>query len=131
MGTIAGNDVFITGGGFDEAEGEGGDDIMVMSDGEDHFGGGGQFDWASYANDPFGVHRRPLHQRPRRGVATPSNQGIMDRFAEVEGLSGSSHSDYLRGDSDLLAHAVAGFSWTRHLTDVGLYPTCSPCSAPA
>ena len=53
--TIIGHDVFITGGGFDEVDGEGGDDIMVGSDGEDHFGGGGGFDWASYKFDQLGV----------------------------------------------------------------------------
>ena len=36
--------ILVTGGGFDEADGEGGDDIMVFSDGEDHFGGGGESD---------------------------------------------------------------------------------------
>jgi hypothetical protein len=47
LGTIIGHDVFITGGGFDEGEGEGGDDIMVMSDGEDRFTGGGGYDCGS------------------------------------------------------------------------------------
>jgi len=96
--TVIGHDVFITGGGFDEADGEGGDDIMVFSDGEDHFGGGGGFDWASYANDLLGVtadlNTNDLIEPP----VAPSNQGILDRFADVEGLSGSDFSDVLRGD---------------------------------
>ena len=96
--TVIGHDVFITGGGFDEADGEGGDDIMVFSDGEDHFGGGGGFDWASYANDRLGVtadlNTNDLIEPP----VTPSNQGILDRFADVEGLSGSDFADVLRGD---------------------------------
>ena len=66
--TVIGHDVFITGGGFDEADGEGGDDIMVFSDGEDHFGGGGGFDWASYANDRARRDRRPQYQRPDRAA---------------------------------------------------------------
>ncbi|MEJ5989219.1 peroxidase family protein [Ramlibacter sp. PS3R-8] len=122
MGTIRGNDVFITGEGFDEGEGEGGDDIMVMSDGQENWTGGGQFDWASYANDPFGVTGDLFINARAELPPTPSNQGIMDRFAEVEGLSGSHNSDYLRGDSDLLAHVVVGIpALDQTLENVGLY----------
>ncbi len=107
--TVIGHDVFITGGGFDEVDGEGGDDIMVLSDGEDHFAGGGGFDWASYANDPFGVTADLLVNDLFEPPVTPSNQGILDRFAEVEGLSGSSFSDVLRGDdADAAEIGVAG-----------------------
>ncbi len=122
LGTIRGNDVCITGNGFDEFEGEGGDDILVFSDGQDNYAGGGGFDWGSYANDPFGV-TADLFINARVAVTpTPSNQGIMDRFAEVEGLSGSKHADYLRGDSDVIAH-VAGSpaALDPTLIDVGLY----------
>ncbi|GAB3647605.1 peroxidase family protein [Ramlibacter alkalitolerans] len=97
LGTIIGHDVFITGGGFDEGEGEGGDDIMVMSDGEDRFTGGGGFDWGSYANDTEGVTAdlalNPILEPPVAG----SNQGILDKFFQVEGLSGSAFSDILHG----------------------------------
>ncbi|MGH8432574.1 MAG: peroxidase family protein, partial [Solimonas sp.] len=96
--TILGHDVFITGGGFDEVDGEGGDDIMVMSDGEDHFGGGGGFDWASYNNDLFGVTVDMNVNDFIEPPVAPSNQGILDRFAQVEGLSGSAFGDVLRGD---------------------------------
>jgi Ca2+-binding RTX toxin-like protein len=95
---IIGHDVFITGGGFDEVDGEGGDDIMVGSDGADHFGGGGGFDWASYQNDRLGVSvDLTVNDRIEPPVA-PSNQGLLDRFADVEGLSGSGFADILRGD---------------------------------
>ncbi|MGH6636996.1 MAG: peroxidase family protein, partial [Polaromonas sp.] len=97
-GTVIGHDVAITGGGFDEFDGEGGHDIMVMSDGEDHFGGGGGFDWASYQNDPFGVTVDMLVNDLFEPPVAPSNQGILDRFAFVEGLTGSRFSDFLRGD---------------------------------
>ena len=122
LGTILGNDVCITGNGFDEFEGEGGDDILVFSDAQDNFGGGGGFDWGSYANDPFGVTADLFINARVAVVPTPSNQGIMDRFAEVEGLSGSKHADYLRGDSDVIAH-VAGSpaALDPTLVDVGLY----------
>ena len=40
---------------------------------------------------------------------TPSNQGILDRFADVEGLSGSAFADVLRGDdADAAEIGVAG-----------------------
>ena len=108
-GTIIGNDVFITGGGFDEADGEGGDDIMVFSDGEDHFGGGGGFDWASYANDTLGVSANLLLNDFIEPPVAPSNQGLRDRFAQVEGLSGSAFGDILRGDdADALEIGAVG-----------------------
>jgi len=105
---VIGHDVFITGGGFDEADGEGGDDMMVFSDGEDHFGGGGGFDWALYKNDPFGVTADLNVNDLIEPLVTPSNQGILDRFAEVEGLSGSKFSDVLRGDDADVAEIVTG-----------------------
>ncbi|WP_037084110.1 peroxidase family protein, partial [Rhizobium sp. CF122] len=108
-GTVIGHDVFITGGGFDEVDGEGGDDIMVMSDGEDHFGGGGGFDWASYKNDAFGVTVDLNVNDFIEPPVTPSNQGILDRFAQVEGLTGSAFGDILRGDdADAAEINVAG-----------------------
>ena len=107
--TVIGHDVFITGGGFDEADGEGGDDIMVFSDGEDHFGGGGGFDWASYANDLLGVTADLITNDLIEPPVAPSNQGILDRFADVEGLSGSDFADVLRGDdADAAEIDIAG-----------------------
>ena len=77
---IIGHDVFIAGGGFDEADGEGGDDIFVGSDGEDHFDGGCGFDWASYKNDRFGVTADLNRQRLRSSRrCRPPNQGMLDR----------------------------------------------------
>ena len=106
---IIGHDVFITGGGFDEVDGEGGDDIMVGSDGEDHFGGGGGFDWASYKFERLGVTVDLNVNDNVEPPVTPSASGILDRFAEVEGLSGSAHSDILRGDdADVAEIDVAG-----------------------
>jgi Ca2+-binding RTX toxin-like protein len=124
LGTIKGNDVFITGPGFDEGEGEGGDDIMVFSDGEDHFGGGGGFDWASYQSDHFGVTADLFVNARFEPPATPSNQGSLDRYAEVEGLSGSSFSDYLRGDSEALHGGPGPLDPT--LTNVALYSNLQP-----
>ncbi|WP_137885651.1 peroxidase family protein [Pseudomonas sp. 2FE] len=108
-GTVIGHDVFITGGGFDEVDGEGGVDITVFSDGEDHFGGGGGFDWASYAADRLGVTADLLVNDFVEPPVAASNQGILDRFAQVEGLTGSAFGDVLRGDdADAAEISVVG-----------------------
>ncbi|WP_439858876.1 peroxidase family protein [Pseudomonas sp. MBLB4136] len=96
--TVLGHDVFITGGGFDEVDGEGGDDIMIGSEGEDHFGGGGGFDWVGYKFSRFGVSVDMLVSDLIEPPVAASNQGILDRFVQVEGLFGSDHGDILRGD---------------------------------
>ena len=76
---------------------------------EDHFGGGGGFDWASYKFDRLGVTVDLLVNDLIEPPVTPSNAGILDRFANVEGLSGSAFSDVLRGDdADAAEIAVAG-----------------------
>ncbi|WP_137819718.1 peroxidase family protein [Pseudomonas sp. 2FG] len=119
-GTVIGHDVFITGGGFDEADGEGGDDIMVMSDGEDHFGGGGGFDWASYNNDQLGVTADMLVNDFIEPPVAPSNQGILDRFAQVEGLTGSAFGDVLRGDDADAAEIGTGDAQDSTLNAAGI-----------
>ena len=83
--------------------GEGGDDIFVGSDAQDKMDGMSGFDWTTYKNDQFGVtvdmtapDLRSGTRRDRstaRGAVQPVGQSpdsILDRFAEVEGLSGSS-----------------------------------------
>src|SRR4029453_17164377 len=106
---IPGNDIFVGGGGFDEMIGEGGDDIFVGSDAQDKMDGMSGFDWTTYKNDRFGVTVdmrlpifAPAHGNPAAGgVVQPVGQSpdsILDRLAEVEGLSGSAFSDILRGD---------------------------------
>src|SRR5205085_5299383 len=52
---IAGNDIFLGGGGFDEMIGEGGDDIFVGSGGLNKMDGMSGFDWTTYKDDKFGV----------------------------------------------------------------------------
>ena len=105
---VIGNDIFIGGGGFDEMIGEGGDDIFVGSDGPDKMDGMSGYDWMSYKNDIYGV-TADLALAIFGGVgefgdhiappfaASPSS--ILDRFAEVEGLSGTAFTDILRGDN--------------------------------
>jgi Ca2+-binding RTX toxin-like protein len=126
---VRGNDVFVGGGGFDEFIGEGGDDIFVGSDAQDKMDGMSGFDWITYKNDKFGV-TVDLALAALGGVgevadhialpvaASPS--AILDRFAEVEGLSGSPFGDILRGD-DVDAAALAGVTATGNvLTNIGL-----------
>ncbi|UCO99811.1 heme peroxidase [Metapseudomonas lalkuanensis] len=96
---VAGNDVFVGGGGFDEMIGEGGDDIFFGSEGADHFDGGSGFDWVSYKFDPFGVLADMIVDDFFEPPVPSSNFGIFDRFAFVEGLSGSQFGDILRGDN--------------------------------
>ncbi|GAU86882.1 peroxidase family protein [Bosea sp. BIWAKO-01] len=109
---VIGNDIFIGGGGFDEFIGEGGDDIFVGSDAQDKMDGMSGFDWVTYKNDRQGVTvdltlaalAQPHGETPaaNTGVVQPvgaSPASILDRFAEVEGLSGSRFADILRGDN--------------------------------
>ncbi|MGF6690165.1 Ca2+-binding RTX toxin-like protein [Metapseudomonas resinovorans] len=96
---VAGNDVFVGGGGFDEMIGEGGDDIFFGSEGADHFDGGSGFDWVSYKFDPFGVLSDMIVDDFFEPPVPASNAGIFDRFAFVEGLAGSQFGDILRGDN--------------------------------
>ncbi|NWL78717.1 heme peroxidase, partial [Pseudomonas taiwanensis] len=95
---VPGHDVFVGSGGFDEVIGEGGDDIMVGSEGSDHFDGMSGWDWATYRGDPRGVNVDLLVNDLVEPPVPASNAGLLDRFAEVEGLSGSSFSDILKGD---------------------------------
>ncbi|MDH4568148.1 heme peroxidase, partial [Pseudomonas sp. BN414] len=104
---VIGHDVFIGGGGFDEMIGEGGDDIFVGSDAQDKMDGMSGYDWVTYKNDNIGV-TVDLALAAFLGIGevgdhiafpvAQSPASIFDRFAEVEGLSGSDFADILRGD---------------------------------
>src|SRR5215467_12084697 len=118
---VPGNDIFVGGEGFDEMIGEGGDDIFVGSGAQDKMDGMSGFDWTTYKNDLFGMTvdmRLPLfapaHGLPfAPGAVQPVGQSpdsILDRFAEVEGLSGSKGNDLLFGDdqtADIIANITA------------------------
>ncbi len=112
LDTVWGHDVIVGGGGFDEMLGEGGHDIFVGSEGEDHFDGDSGFDWTTYVRDARGVTIDMLISDFIEPPTTPSNAGILDRFAFVEGLSGSNFADILRGDdqeaADILAAGARG-----------------------
>ena len=117
---IIGNDVLISGGGFDELIGEGGDDIFSGSDGEDHFDGGSGFDWAIYKFDRYGV---TVDMNVNDFVEPPvaaSSAGVMDRFAQTEGLSGSAFADVLRGDNADATQILQAGAYGSVLNNIGL-----------
>ncbi len=104
---VFGHDVFFGNGITDRMDGEGGDDIMMGNGGQgDRYEGMSGFDWASFAHDGAGVS---VDMRIRAFDETPlplGSPGILARFEQTEGLSGSQFSDLLQGD-DLTADAPA------------------------
>ena len=131
---VVGNDIFVGGGGFDEMIGEGGDDIFVGSDAQDKMDGMSGFDWVTYKNDQVGVTvdlslaalAQPHGNAPNQnaGVFNPvgaSPASILDRFAEVEGVSGSKFADVLKGDDvDAVTILNHGGATGSALTNVAL-----------
>jgi Ca2+-binding RTX toxin-like protein len=131
---VIGNDIFVGGGGFDEMIGEGGDDIFVGSDAQDKMDGMSGFDWVTYKNDQVGITvdlslaalAQPHGNAPNQnaGVFNPvgaSPASILDRFAEVEGLSGSKFGDVLKGDDvDAVTILNHGGATGSALTNVAL-----------
>ncbi|TWC27050.1 hemolysin type calcium-binding protein, partial [Pseudomonas sp. SJZ079] len=109
LDTVIGNDVYIGSGGPDIMNAEGGDDIMVGSAGPgDKYIGASGFDWATFKDDLTGVDI-DLNVRAVNAAPGPVAAGILARFKEVEGLSGSKHSDILHGDdADAAVIATAG-----------------------
>jgi Ca2+-binding RTX toxin-like protein len=108
---VIGHDVFLGDGGFDEALGEGGDDIIIGSEGPDKYDGMSGFDWVSFKNDIAGVNADMLKSALNAAPLPASSAAVGARFAQVEGLSGSTHADILRGDNaDAAQIALAGFN---------------------
>ncbi|ODT08495.1 MAG: hypothetical protein ABS58_02165 [Mesorhizobium sp. SCN 65-20] len=106
---IDGHDVFLGDGGFDEFIAEGGDDIMVGSPGRGKMAGMSGWDWATYKDNTFGVDADLT-----RGIVfdenpTPPQNGTLDAYEAVEGLSGTRFNDILTG-SDVLAEERAPFA---------------------
>jgi Ca2+-binding RTX toxin-like protein len=98
---VIGHDVFIGGNENDKFNGEGGDDIMVGSLGfGDRYIGGSGYDWATFKGLAQGVSidftDRFFDVPPVPG----SGASALVRFDIMEGLSGSAHGDFLRGDNE-------------------------------
>ena len=118
LSTIDGNDVFIGGSGTDRMEGEHGDDIFVGGEGVDRHEGMTGFDWMSYERDDFGITADLTIRADVLQPPPPSPDAILDRFRQVEGLSGSTFDDVLRGDDEtsveLLTPNAAGLDNALH-----------------
>jgi Ca2+-binding RTX toxin-like protein len=94
---VKGNDVMVVYGGNTDSDMESGDDIVVDGPGIDRVEGQLGFDWVSFQNDRFGVDvdlDLTIFNRP---TIPPSNDTINNRYDRVEGISGSSFADILRG----------------------------------
>ncbi|MCG6889551.1 MAG: hypothetical protein LJE92_08185 [Gammaproteobacteria bacterium] len=105
---IKGHDVFINRAGNADGDMESGDDIYVDGPGIDRVVGQLGFDWVSFANDRFGVDV-DLDLFVLEPPKVPSsNATVLNRYDRVEGLSGSRHSDVLRGTPNQFGVAVVG-----------------------
>lgn len=97
-----GHDVLAGDGGDDDLHAEGGDDIIVTGPGSDRNEGMFGFDWVTHRGDPEAANADMNFTE-----ATPPNPAVRERFTLVEGLSGWSKADILRGD-DADATAMIG-----------------------
>jgi len=100
---VGGNDVLIAGrGGNADMDAEAGDDIMVAGPGTDRFFGAQGFDWVTHKNEQVGVEADMSVLLFTAPVGPASPASVLDRYATVEGLTGSRAGDILRGDSRTL-----------------------------
>ncbi len=108
-----GHDVINGQNGDDDYDAEGGDDIMLAGPGIERNAGAAGFDWSSYEFDELPADADL--ELKLLGVPLPVDV-LRDRHAEIEGLSGGSRNDILRGDSVVPRTAVAeGFSGSNWL----------------
>lgn len=101
---VKGHDVFHGDGGFDEFIGEGGDDIWFGSLGRGKFDGMSGYDWTTYDGMKFAVDV-DLNRQILPGIPVLPANVALDSFTQVEGASGSTHNDVIRG-SDVTAADV-------------------------
>ncbi|GAM98288.1 hemolysin-type calcium-binding region [alpha proteobacterium U9-1i] len=118
--TIWGNDVFLGDPSFDEVIGEGGDDIAVGSGGPDKFKGMSGFDWVTFKDDKFGVNVEMTGDAFNEAPVPASSAAVMNRFAMIEGLSGSRFGDIIRGDNADAAEIATAGAQGSHMRDVSL-----------
>ena len=120
-GTVNGNDVLIGGSGDDGFEAESGDDIMVLGAGVDRAEGMFGFDWATYKDETAGVEADMANEVFAPPQVPESPNAVLDRFREVEGLSGTAFSDILHGDdataADMVGHELTNFGLINGLKD--------------
>ena len=100
-------------GGNDDYDSEGGDDIMVTGAGIERLEGMLGFDWVDpQGRRAAGERRHELH----RPSCRPDEDTVRDRFDMVEGLSGWTKNDILRGDSRDATAGRAGAEGTSTAT---------------
>ena len=117
---VRGNDVFIGEGLTDRMDGEGGDDIMVGNGGDaDRYEGFSGFDWAVFKDAPSGA-TADLSLRAFDETPLPQNVAIQARFTSVEGLSGSAHGDFLRGDNNTATEIAVSGAYGSVLENIAL-----------
>lgn len=95
IGGRGGNDVLISGSGDDQLHGEDGNDVLDGGAGRDRLEGGDGFDTISYASAGNGVRFALDNTFAGTGDAEGDNQ------QGIEGVSGSSFDDVLRGDAGI------------------------------
>jgi Ca2+-binding RTX toxin-like protein len=93
---VKGHDVFHGDGGFDEFIGEGGDDVWFGSLGRGKFDGMSGYDWTTYSDMNFAVDVDLARQILPGVPVLPANVAL-DTFTQVEGASGSTKDDVIRG----------------------------------
>src|SRR4029079_14757235 len=120
---IIGNDIFLGDGENDKFIGEGRDDIIVRRTGlTDRYFGGSGFDWATYKDDKIGVTIDFSGRFFDQPQVPGSGRSALARFDIMEGLSGSSHDDFLAGDDavDLVGGEVGAGVNGSALTNIAL-----------
>ena len=103
---VKGDDVMISRGGNNDADMENGDDIVVDGPGIDRMEGMLGFDWASFANDPYGVDVDLDLNAFLRPILPPSNATVSNRYDRIEGISGSPFADILKGTANPLGEGA-------------------------
>ncbi|MDM0026337.1 peroxidase family protein [Variovorax saccharolyticus] len=101
--SIVGHDVFLGDGGFDEFIAEGGDDIMVGSPGRGKLAGMSGWDWVTYKDNTFAVDADLTRAIVFDENPTPPQNGTLDAYESVEGLSGTRFNDVLVGADTVAA----------------------------
>ena len=103
-----GDDVLIGGGGADDYDSEGGNDVMVAGPGIERNEGMLGFDWTIHKGDP----QAALDDMEFTGLLPDSLDAFRDRFDLTESLSGWNLDDVLRGDdrlaADMVGHELRG-----------------------
>jgi Ca2+-binding RTX toxin-like protein len=107
--SIVGHDVFLGDGGFDEFIAEGGDDIMVGSPGRGKLAGMSGWDWVTYKDNAAGIDADLTRAIVFDENPAPPQNGTLDGYESVEGLSGTRFADVLTG-ADTLAEERLPFA---------------------